>query len=177
MGATATTDRKVDSTTKRPKPSAPAGDKSKTPAPPAGAGVTNLGPQNDPFVTIDPFAPGPDEDGTPSNEASVGRKNEKIHIRLQQRNGRKTVTTIQGVPKKYDPKKLVKAMKKEFACNGTVLSSLDSSDEESPVPGKEDFGKVLHLQGDHRVKAREFLIARGLVSEKEAKDLIVVHGY
>lgn len=36
-----------------------------------------------------------------------------IHIRIQQRNGRKTITTLQGVPKEYDPKKLLKAFKSE----------------------------------------------------------------
>jgi hypothetical protein len=34
-----------------------------------------------------------------------------IHIRIQQRNGRKTITTLQGVPTEYDPKKLLKAFK------------------------------------------------------------------
>ena len=94
---------------------------------------------------------------------------------LQQRNGRKTLTTVQGLPEKYDPKKLLKAMKKEFACNGTVVSSADSSDEDSPGPNKPtDFGKVLQLQGDQRVKVKEFLVDCGLVTEKEAKELIVV---
>lgn len=36
-----------------------------------------------------------------------------IHIRIQQRNGRKTITTLQGVPKEYDQKKLLKAFKSE----------------------------------------------------------------
>ena len=95
---------------------------------------------------------------------------------LQQRNGRKTLTTVQGLPEKYDPKKLLKAMKKEFACNGTVVSSADSSDEDSPAPNKaaQDFGKVLQLQGDQRVKVRDFLVDCGLVTDKEAKDLIVM---
>jgi len=35
-----------------------------------------------------------------------------IHIRIQQRNGRKTLTTIQGLPKDFDPKKVLKAAKK-----------------------------------------------------------------
>ncbi|XP_077865523.1 eukaryotic translation initiation factor eIF1-like, partial [Saccoglossus kowalevskii] len=45
-----------------------------------------------------------------------------IHIRIQQRNGRKTLTTVQGISDDYDKRKLVKACKKEFApCNGTVV--------------------------------------------------------
>uniref|UniRef100_A0A8C7SJY4 Eukaryotic translation initiation factor 1B n=1 Tax=Oncorhynchus mykiss TaxID=8022 RepID=A0A8C7SJY4_ONCMY len=35
-----------------------------------------------------------------------------IHIRIQQRNGRKTLTTVQGIAIDYDKKKLVKAFKK-----------------------------------------------------------------
>lgn len=37
---------------------------------------------------------------------------DKIHIRIQQRNGRKTLTTVQGIADDYDKKKLVKAFKK-----------------------------------------------------------------
>lgn len=44
-----------------------------------------------------------------------------IHIRIQQRNGRKTLTTVQGIAPEYDKKKIVRACKKTFACNGTVV--------------------------------------------------------
>jgi translation initiation factor 1 len=37
-----------------------------------------------------------------------------IHIRIQQRNGRKTLTTVQGLPKKFDQKKILKVIKKKF---------------------------------------------------------------
>jgi translation initiation factor 1 len=94
---------------------------------------------------------------------------------LQQRNGRKTITTVQGIPDKYDPKKLLKAMKKEFACNGHVVHSADSDDEDSPAPGKkDDHGKVLQFQGDQRVSVKTFLVDSGLLTEKEAKDQIVM---
>jgi translation initiation factor 1 len=70
-------------------------------------------------------------------------------------------------------------MKKEFACNGTVVSSADSDDEDTPAPapqGKvaQDFGKVLQLQGDQRTKVKDFLLGFKIVSEKEAKDTIVM---
>ena len=35
-----------------------------------------------------------------------------VHIRIQQRNGRKTVTTVQGIGDEYDKKKIVKVCKK-----------------------------------------------------------------
>ena len=35
-----------------------------------------------------------------------------IHIRIQQRNGRKTLTTVQGISEDYDKKKIVRVCKK-----------------------------------------------------------------
>ena len=46
----------------------------------------------------DPFA---DEGGDPlGDSADVGSTADYIHIRIQQRNGRKTLTTLQGLPKR-----------------------------------------------------------------------------
>lgn len=72
-----------------------------------------------------------------------------MHIRIQQRNGRKTLTTLQGLPDKYDPKKLLKAFKKEFACNGTLVQD-------------EELGQVIQLQGDQRTKASALLAEAGI---------------
>merc|ERR1712189_152414 len=60
------------------------------------------------------------EDET-ENEFSGKMLQNKIQIRIQQRNGRKTISTVQGIEEKYDLKKLAKAFKKEFNCNGTVV--------------------------------------------------------
>ena len=85
------------------------------------------------------------------------------------------MTTVQGLPDKYDPKKLLKAMKREFACNGHVVDSAESSDEDSPGPNKTaELGRILQFSGDQRLKVKEFLIATGIFSEKEVKDLVVV---
>ena len=86
-------------------------------------------------------------------------------------------------------------MKKEFACNGTVVASADSdeSDDEAgaagdaadgkdgkdakdakDAKGKTNFGQVLQFQGDQRVVVKEFLVKAGLYTEKEAKDKIVM---
>lgn len=40
---------------------------------------------------------------------------------MQQRNGRKSLTTVQGIETSFDYKKVLKAFKKEFCCNGTVV--------------------------------------------------------
>ena len=59
-----------------------------------------------PFCS-DPFADTADSDGT-----GTGLQEGLIHIRIQQRNGRKTLTTVQGIHPKFDLKKLVKVCKK-----------------------------------------------------------------
>ncbi|KAI5452893.1 hypothetical protein NCC49_006430 [Naganishia albida] len=141
---------------------------------PAG-GMLNLN-SRDPFADAD-FG-GPSGSGTPVHEEPRG--SDKIHIRIQQRNGRKMLTTVQGLGKEYDAKKVLKAFKKEFACNGTVVSSEDADEEGTPEPSnkaKQNFGQVIQLQGDQRAKIREFLISTGMVTERDAKEKIQVHGH
>ena len=106
------------------------------------------------FQSRDPFA----ED----DPATGGKKKADnfIHIRIQQRNGRKTLTTVQGISEDYDLKKIVKACKKEFACNGTVV--------EHP-----EYGEVIQLQGDQRQHISTFLKKINMVRE----DQIKVHGF
>ena len=57
------------------------------------------------FLLIDPFA-----DAAKGDESGV--QDGLVHIRIQQRNGRKTLTTIQGLSTEYDLKKIVRACKK-----------------------------------------------------------------
>lgn len=59
------------------------------------------------FVFTDPFA-----DATKGDDLLPAGTEDYIHIRIQQRNGRKTLTTVQGIADDYDKKKLVKAFKK-----------------------------------------------------------------
>jgi len=40
-----------------------------------------------------------------------------VHIRIQQRNGRKTLTTVQGLSSEYDLKKIVRACKMVIITN------------------------------------------------------------
>jgi translation initiation factor SUI1 len=61
-----------------------------------------------------------------------------------ERNGRKTLTTVQGLPKKFDQKKILKVIKKKFACNGTIVTDAE-------------MGEVVQLQGDQRKDVQDFL--------------------
>merc|ERR1712088_274673 len=103
--------------------------------------------------SFDPFA-----DAAKGDEEGV--QDGLVHIRIQQRNNRKTLTTIQGLSSEYDLKKIVRACKKEFACNGTVV--------EHP-----EYGEVLQMQGDQRTKICGWLTKIGLVKQDQLK----VHGF
>jgi translation initiation factor 1 (eIF-1/SUI1) len=41
---------------------------------------------------------------------------------ITERNGRKTLTTVQGLPKKFDQKKILKVIKKKFGMSTTNTS-------------------------------------------------------
>ncbi|QSL64234.1 hypothetical protein MERGE_000389 [Pneumocystis wakefieldiae] len=103
------------------------------------------------FQTINPFFDtGDDEEHLRSY----------IHIRIQQRNGRKTLTTIQGLPLEYDQKRILRALKKDFACNGTIVKD-------------DEMGEVIQLQGDQRAKVMEFITSQLPIQKKSVK----VHGF
>jgi Translation initiation factor SUI1 len=55
--------------------------------------------------STDPFADA-------NKGADEGVQDGFVHIRIQQRNGRKTLTTVQGLSAEYDLKKIVRACKK-----------------------------------------------------------------
>ena len=94
------------------------------------------------------------------NNSSLLFSSPILDIRIQQRNGRKTLTTVQGLPKGLDPKKVLKVFKKEFACNGTIVED-------------EDLGEVIQLQGDHRTKVGQILVEEGICQ----KDGVQIHGF
>lgn len=100
---------------------------------------------------------------------------------LTERNGRKTLTTVQGLPKKFDQKKILKVIKKKFgkalneshpsaiyfrlmplylACNGTIVNDTE-------------MGEVIQLQGDQRKDVQEFLVDKKEGLELDAKTIKV----
>ena len=82
----------------------------------------------------------------------------EIHIRMQQRNTRKSLTTVSGIDSKYNFNKILKALKRNLNANGTVLD--------------DEHGKIILLQGDHRFAIAQFLYDNGLAD----KDQIKMHG-
>uniref|UniRef100_A0A0N4ZNP6 SUI1 domain-containing protein n=1 Tax=Parastrongyloides trichosuri TaxID=131310 RepID=A0A0N4ZNP6_PARTI len=93
-------------------------------------------------------------------EEESGNSQQICHIRIQQRTGRKTITTVQGIATEYDLKKIVRYLKKEYNCNGTIV--------EHP-----EYGQVIQLSGDQRQYIKEFLCKVGIVKEENCK----VHGF
>lgn len=106
---------------------------------------------------IDPFAEAEND-----NRQHALREN-YIHIRIQQRNGRKTLTTVQGIPSKFSHKKILHVVKKKFACNGTSVHD-------------GDLGDILQLQGDQRKHMQAFLTDRKSGLELDPTS-IKIHGF
>lgn len=55
-------------------------------------------------------------------------------------------------------------MKKAFNCSSSVQKDKNNSD-------------VIQLQGDQRTQVKEWLIAQEILTQNEAKERLVIHGY
>eukprot|EP00010_Vexillifera_abyssalis_P008114 CAMPEP_0201544020 /NCGR_PEP_ID=MMETSP0173_2-20130828/468_1 /ASSEMBLY_ACC=CAM_ASM_000268 /TAXON_ID=218659 /ORGANISM="Vexillifera sp., Strain DIVA3 564/2" /LENGTH=114 /DNA_ID=CAMNT_0047952001 /DNA_START=122 /DNA_END=466 /DNA_ORIENTATION=- len=103
---------------------------------------------NDPFAEAD------------ADDFGSGKSANYVHIRIQQRNGRKSLTTVSGLPSDLDFKRILKAFKRAFCCNGTVQSDAE-------------LGKIIQLQGDQRKNVATFLIKEKIVKKSQIK----IHGF
>jgi hypothetical protein len=68
------------------------------------------------------------------------------------------LTTIEGIPSKFDLKKILKVIKKQFACNGTIVND-------------EKAGDVIQLQGDQRNAVKDFLVDKEKGLEIDSKTI------
>ena len=84
----------------------------------------------------------------------------KVHIRVQQRNGRKCITTVQGLADDLDVKRICKAFKKNFSCNGAITKDADN-------------GEIIQLSGDQRTNTKDFLVDQEICKASQ----IVIHGF
>ncbi|KAI8567439.1 hypothetical protein RHMOL_Rhmol02G0122300 [Rhododendron molle] len=105
------------------------------------------------LLSTDPFAE------ANAGDPGAGSK-EYVHIRTQQRNGRKSLTTVQGLKKEFSYNKILRDLKKEFCCNGTVVQD-------------PELGQVIQLQGDQRKNVSTFLVQAGIVKKEHIK----IHGF
>ena len=95
-----------------------------------------------------------------SNNIEDDTFNSKVHLRSQQRNGRKSITIVQGLDEDLDEKRILKYFKKTFQCNGCI-----SEDKE--------YGKIIQLSGDQKENVKNFLIEQEIYKIEN----IVIHGY
>lgn len=94
----------------------------------------------------------------------------KIHLRLQQRTKRKSLTLIENLIDKLDElhgdqseeflKRILKDFKKKLACNGSVLTAKNDA-------------KIVQLQGDHRKDIRDYLVKYNISNNND----IIMHGF
>jgi len=96
----------------------------------------------------------------PSDPPTLQLSAQPRRFNVPQRNGRKCITTIQGLADDLDVKRICKAFKKNFSCNGAV-----SKDEE--------MGEVIQLSGDQRTLVKDFLVDQEICHNNQ----IVIHGF
>mmetsp|Transcript_1741 Transcript_1741/g.2590 ORF Transcript_1741/g.2590 Transcript_1741/m.2590 type:complete len:121 (-) Transcript_1741:389-751(-) len=103
---------------------------------------------------------------------TAGNQTDKVHVRVQQRNGRKCITTVAGLAEDLDIKRICKAFKKNFSCNGAVQKDFtaEGGDDDSD---EEVVREVIQLSGDQRTNVLDFLVDQEICP----KDEIVLHGF
>ena len=86
----------------------------------------------------------------------------KIHIRFQ-KIGPRALTIIEGLDDDLDQKRIAKAMAKGFSCSTSVHQDKEGNE-------------IIQLQGDQRENILMWLSEQEIITEKEKKERIVVHG-
>lgn len=87
----------------------------------------------------------------------------KIHIRTQQ-NGRKWLTIIEGLDDDLDLDRIAKALKRSFHCSATSCVN------------EADGVEYIKLSGNQRDRITDWLVTNEVLTEKEAKARIIIHG-
>jgi len=74
---------------------------------------------------------------------NIAKEQQKVKISVIKRKFSKIITIVSGIDDKETIKEIGKEMKQKFACGGTIR------------------GNEIELQGNHRERAKEFLIKKG----------------
>lgn len=113
------------------------------------------------ITTIDPFASAlhPKD----NEQIPVGPRNTKVHVRTQQM-GKRWITLIEGLDPDLDQVRIARAIKQALHCAASV--------ETAPTTGEE----FIKLSGNQRDVIRDWLVANEVMTEKEAKERLVLHG-
>ncbi|KAI5171066.1 translation initiation factor 1 [Nematocida sp. LUAm3] len=79
-----------------------------------------------------------EDEVTFSDDSHNDLQENEIHVRKQNRKGRKWLTTVEGIPESYDINNLLNALKKKLCCSGTIVTDEKKTEK-----------KVLQMQGNH----------------------------
>ena len=85
----------------------------------------------------------------------------KVHITIQQRPAKKYITSVSGIPDKYDLPKILKYIKKIYKCGGSMIK------------GENEESKILQITGDQRHNIYKFFVEYNVME----KDNIILHGF
>ncbi|KAJ3424291.1 eukaryotic translation initiation factor eif1 [Anaeramoeba flamelloides] len=106
--------------------------------------------------TYDPFE---DVEQDPEKKKTKTSVFQPIHLRVKTRRGKKKITTIENLSSEFDLKMMLKAMRKKFCCNGSIVND-------------ERLGEVIQLSGDQREPVAEFLVEEEITTKRGIK----IHG-
>ncbi len=84
-----------------------------------------------------------------------------VQIRIQQRNARKSITTIQNINTDKPMKSIARKLSQTLHCSASIKND-------------KNFGEVIQIQGDVRNEVADFLVKEGICSNKK---YIHIHGY
>lgn len=98
----------------------------------------------------------------PAATQAVVSHTHKIHIRSQQM-GSKWITMIEDLDEDLDLKRIARYMKRALNCAVAICEDAN---------GKE----YIKIQGNKKEDARDWLVANEVLTEKEAKERVVLHG-
>ena len=99
---------------------------------------------------------------TKTPEIDLATRTSKIHVRTQQM-GKKWITTIEGLDDDLDLQRISRAMKKAFQCGVSPDKAHDGTE-------------YIKIQGNQRDSVRAWLVDNEVLTEKEARERLVLHG-
>lgn len=76
-------------------------------------------------------------------------------------NSRPSSSSSQGLDSDLDLKRILKAIKKRYNCNGNIKNV-------------KEYGEIIQVQGDQRANIKEFLLGEQIY---ESEDRLVLHGF
>ncbi|CCW62556.1 unnamed protein product [Phytomonas sp. EM1] len=81
---------------------------------------------------------------------------QQVHIRVQQRAGKKSVTTIQGLNPGLNFNRINREFQRRWGCNGTLIKTANA-------------GTVIQLQGNWSENIKQFLLDEHMATETNLK--------